>query len=185
MIIIRAKILALAFSSLICACLAQPAHAMTRAELDALVAAHAAANGVPVALVHRVIIRESKYNPGLIGKGGAMGLMQIKSPTARSLGYTGAPAGLLDAETNLTYAVRYLAGAYRLAGGDHNRAVSYYARGYYYAAKGKGKTIRALAMPAGESVVLVPVVATAAPTIAETPVVDTMPPLEEKREREP
>jgi soluble lytic murein transglycosylase-like protein len=105
------------------------------AEYDALVAAHAQANGVPEALVHRVIVRESRYQPGLVGRGGAIGLMQIKLATARSLGYTGDAAGLRDPETNLTYAVKYLAGAYRAANGDHNRAVHYYAAGYYYAAK--------------------------------------------------
>src|SRR5581483_1159335 len=84
-------------------------------ELDSLIAAHARANGIPESLVHRVIRRESGYNPHLVGSGGAMGLMQIKQATARGLGYTGSAAGLLDPETNLTYAVRYLAGAYRLA----------------------------------------------------------------------
>jgi soluble lytic murein transglycosylase-like protein len=62
-------------------------------------------------------------------------LMQIKLATARSLGYTGTAEGLRDPETNLTYAVKYLAGAYRAANGDHNRAVAYYAGGYYWAAK--------------------------------------------------
>jgi len=118
-----------------------------RGQIDALVRVHAAANGVPEALVHRVIIRESRYNPRLIGAGGAMGLMQIKTATARGVGYGGSAAGLLDPATNLTYGVRYLAGAYRLAGGDHDRAVSYYARGYYYAAKNRGKTVRELALP--------------------------------------
>src|ERR1700723_3517095 len=106
-----------------------------RAEYDALVATHAKANGVPEALVHRVIVRESRYQPGLVGRGGAIGLMQIKLATARSLGYTGDAAGLRDPNTNLTYAVKYLAGAYRAANGDHNRAVHYYAAGYYYVAK--------------------------------------------------
>lgn len=110
------------------------------AELRALIAQHAAANGVPEALVHRVIRRESNYNPRAVGRGGAMGLMQIKTATARSLGYAGGPSGLLDANTNLTYAVRYLGNAYRVAGGNHDRAVSYYANGYYYAAKRKGLT---------------------------------------------
>ncbi|MGC5083416.1 hypothetical protein, partial [Escherichia coli] len=41
-------------------------------------------------------------------------------------------------DTNLTYAVKYLAGAYQAAGGNHNRAVAYYAGGYYYAAKRQG-----------------------------------------------
>ncbi|WP_446705128.1 hypothetical protein, partial [Aeromonas veronii] len=31
--------------------------------------------------------------------------------------------------------VKYLAGAYRAANGDHARAVRYFAGGYYYAAK--------------------------------------------------
>ena len=93
------------------------------------------ANNVPEALVHRVIVRESKYHPGLVGRGGTIGLMQIKLPTARGLGYTGDAAGLRDPNTNLAWGIKYLAGAYRAANGDHNRAVRYYAGGYYYAAK--------------------------------------------------
>jgi soluble lytic murein transglycosylase-like protein len=106
-----------------------------RAQYDALVASHAQANGVPEALVHRVIVRESRYQPHLIGRGGTIGLMQIKLATARGLGYTGTAEGLRDPNTNLTYAVKYLAGAYRAANGNPNRAVGYYASGYYYAAK--------------------------------------------------
>jgi soluble lytic murein transglycosylase-like protein len=105
------------------------------AEYDALVATHAKANGVPEALVHRVIVRESRYQPGLVGRGGTIGLMQIKLATARGLGYTGDAAGLRDPNTNLTYAVKYLAGAYRVAKGDYDRAVHYFAAGYYYVAK--------------------------------------------------
>ena len=112
-----------------------PAEAQSRAQYEALVASHAMANNVPEALVHRVIVRESKYHPALIGRGGTIGLMQIKLATARGLGYTGTAEGLRDPETNLTYGVKYLAGAYRAANSDHNRAVHYYAAGYYYAAK--------------------------------------------------
>jgi soluble lytic murein transglycosylase-like protein len=101
MTFIRATIL-----SLVLAGVAQPAYSMTRAELEALAAAHAAANGVPIALMHRVILRESCYNPRIVCKGGAMGLMQIKPATERGVGYSGSAAGLLDPETNLTYAVR-------------------------------------------------------------------------------
>jgi soluble lytic murein transglycosylase-like protein len=106
-----------------------------RSQYEDLVAKHAQANGVPVALVHRVIVRESRYNAHLVGRGGTIGLMQIKLATARGLGYTGTAEGLRDPDTNLAYAVKYLAGAYRAAGGDHDRAVRYYAGGYYYAAK--------------------------------------------------
>ena len=105
--------------------------------LDALIASQAAANGLPVELVRRVIRRESGGNPRTVSKGN-YGLMQIKLATARAMGYRGDAAGLLDANTNMTYAVKYLAGAYRVAGGNADRAVHYYASGYYYAAKRKG-----------------------------------------------
>ncbi len=114
--------------------LAGNAHA-GHSEYDALIAAQAQANGVPEALVHRVILRESRYQPHLVGHCGCIGLMQIKLATARGLGYTGDAAGLRDPNTNLIYGVKYLAGAYRAAHGDHARAVHYYASGYYYAAK--------------------------------------------------
>ena len=109
--------------------------AQSRAQYDSMVASHARANNVPEALVHRVIVRESKYHPGLVGRGGTIGLMQIKLPTARGLGYTGDAAGLRDPDTNLAWGIKYLAGAYRAANGDHSRAMRYYASGYYYAAK--------------------------------------------------
>ncbi len=104
------------------------------AQYDAMVATHAKANNLPEALVHRVIVRESGYRPQLVSHGN-IGLMQIKLGTARGLGYTGTAEGLRDPETNLTWAVKYLAGAYRAASGDHKRAIHYYASGYYYAAK--------------------------------------------------
>ena len=111
------------------------AAAQQRAQFEALVATHARANNVPEALVHRVIVRESRYRPDLVGRGGTIGLMQIKLATARGLGYTGDAAGLRDPETNLTYGVKYLAGAWRAANSDHARAMHLYASGYYYVAK--------------------------------------------------
>lgn len=115
--------------------LSQGAHAQGRAQYDKLVATHAKANLVPEALVHRVIVRESKYKADLIGRGGTVGLMQIKLATARGVGYKGDAEGLRDPDTNLAYGVKYLAGAYRAAKGDHDRAVHYYASGYYQVAK--------------------------------------------------
>jgi soluble lytic murein transglycosylase-like protein len=124
----------------LCALLIAPAAGAKadQASLQSLISQHAAQNNVPEALVHRIVRRESNYNPGAVGRGGALGLMQIKYATARGMGYAGAPSGLLDANTNLTYAVRYLAGAYRVADGNLDRAVSYYANGFYYAAKRHG-----------------------------------------------
>ncbi len=85
--------------------LCPPAMAQQRTQYEAMVATHAQANLVPEALVHRVIVRESKYQPALIGRGGTIGLMQIKLATARSLGYTGSAEGLRDPETNLAYGI--------------------------------------------------------------------------------
>jgi len=111
--------------------------------LDAMIARHAAANGLPEALVHRVVTRESGYNPAARNRSGALGLMQIKYATARGVGYSGSASGLLDAETNLTYAVKYLAGAYQAAGGNANRAVAFYQTGYY----GRGVAVARRAAP--------------------------------------
>ena len=133
-------------SRLVVACAAivgaLPAAASDRATIDALVVQHARVHGVPEALVHRVIRRESGYNPRASSKGN-LGLMQIRYATARGMGYAGPASGLLDANTNLTYAVAYLANAYKVAGGNQDRAVSLYAGGYYYEAKRKG-LLRAL-----------------------------------------
>ena len=115
--------------------LSRDAHAQARAQYEKLVATHAKANLVPEALVHRVIVRESKYRPDLIGRGGTIGLMQIKLATARGVGYKGDSEGLRDPDTNLAYGTKYLAGAWRAAKGDHDRAVHYYASGYYHVAK--------------------------------------------------
>ncbi len=109
--------------------------------LDALIARHAAANNLPEDLLRRIIKRESGGNPRVVSRGN-YGLMQIKLATARSMGYSGGAAGLLDADTNMTYAAKYLAGAYHVAGGNTNRAVHYYAAGYYYAAKSRGLATR-------------------------------------------
>ena len=111
------------------------AQAQDRAAYETLVATHARANLVPEALVHRIIVRESKYHPDLVGRGGTIGLMQIKLATARGLGYAGDAQGLRDPDTNLAYGTKYLPGAYRAANGDHARAMHYYASGYYHAAR--------------------------------------------------
>jgi len=106
-------------------------------QLAALVAHHASANGVPPELAHRVIMRESRYNPAARNRA-YWGLMQISHATARGIGYRGPAQGLLDPNTNLRYGMAYLGNAYRVAGGDQNRAVRLYASGYYFEAKRKG-----------------------------------------------
>ena len=92
---------------------------------------------MPEELVHRMVRRESGYNPGA-RNGPYYGLLQIHPQTARTMGFRGEPAELLDAETNLKYAGKYLRGAYLVARGDHDRAEMWYAKGYYYEAKRMG-----------------------------------------------
>ncbi len=105
--------------------------------LRQLIVQYANENEVPVELVQRVIVRESTHRPGA-RNGPYYGLMQILPATARGMGYSGSPQGLLDAETNLKYAVKYLRGAYMVADGNQDAAVKWYSRGYYYEAKKKG-----------------------------------------------
>jgi soluble lytic murein transglycosylase-like protein len=107
------------------------------AELGAMISRQAQRHAVPEALIYRVIARESNFNSGL-RNGPNWGLMQIRESTARSMGFSGSVRNLLDPEINLTYAVAYLANAYRVAGGNQDRAIALYTHGYYYEAKRKG-----------------------------------------------
>jgi hypothetical protein len=108
-----------------------------RGTVDRLIAKYAAFYEVPETLVRRVVKRESNFNPRARNRV-YWGLMQIRHDTARGMGYQGSAQGLLDAETNLKYAVKYLRGAYLTANGNHDLAVRFYARGYYYDAKRRG-----------------------------------------------
>jgi hypothetical protein len=100
--------------------------------LDGMISQQASAAGVPLSLAERVVRRESGGNPRAMHAGN-YGLMQIRLGTARAMGYGGSAAGLLDPAVNMTYAMRYLAGAYRAAGGNESRAVGLYSRGYHAA----------------------------------------------------
>ena len=98
--------------------------------LRALVARHAAENGVPFALADAVVKIESGYNPRAANRSGALGLMQIKAQTARGQGFAGSASALLNPDTNLRFAMRYLATAYRLSGGDVCGTVMRYQQGH-------------------------------------------------------
>jgi soluble lytic murein transglycosylase-like protein len=141
----RRSLLVLTAGALLAACSRRSAPMASRndlypgetPELRALITASAADLQIPESLLHRIIQRESGYNPGA-RNGPYYGLMQILPQTARTMGYEGPPEGLLDAETNLRYAGRYLRGAWLVSGGDEEEAVGWYARGYYYEAKRLG-----------------------------------------------
>jgi soluble lytic murein transglycosylase-like protein len=105
-------------------------------DLNQLISKYAALYDVPESLVHHVVRRETNYNPSAVHRGN-WGLMQIRYNTARGLGYDGSPTGLLDADTNLKYAVKYLKGAWVVAEKDAKKADWLYRTGYYYEAKQK------------------------------------------------
>ena len=102
----------------------------SRDNIVAVVDKEARANGIPIALARAVVRIESNWNAGLTGRAGEVGLMQIKHQTAKGVGYTGSRAALYQPETNIKYGMRYLAGAYRLAGGDTCGTVLRYQGGH-------------------------------------------------------
>lgn len=127
----------LAFSlAALAACAQKPLeyHAGRTPAMDRLVDKYARLYDMPASLIHRVIQRESDYNAAA-RNGPYYGLMQILPQTAQTMGFSGPPSDLLDAETNLKYAAKYLRGAWLLSYGSQDKAVSWYARGYYYEAK--------------------------------------------------
>jgi soluble lytic murein transglycosylase-like protein len=113
------------------------AEAPSQGALSARISYYADVYGLPETLIRRSIQKESGFNPNRRA-GPYWGLMQLRLDTARSMGYRGPARGLLNADTNLNYAVAYLANAYVVAGGNPDRALALYARGYYWEARRKG-----------------------------------------------
>jgi soluble lytic murein transglycosylase-like protein len=108
---------------------AQPMAAAPEGLKD-IVRREAEANGVPVTLASAVVSIESRWNPKVTGSAGEVGLMQIKYPTARMIGYKGTRKALYDPATNIRWGMKYLAGAHKLAGGDLCHTVSKYQGGH-------------------------------------------------------
>ena len=103
-------------------------------ELRQLINKHADNYEVPRLLVHKVVQQESDYRPRA-RNGPYYGMMQILPATARGMGFQGKNEDLLDPDVNLTWAVKYLRGAWLVSDGNMDRAVMWYARGYYYEAR--------------------------------------------------
>lgn len=92
---------------------------------------------LPRSLLHRLAVRESTHRPWAMNRP-YYGLLQILPATARSMGFDGEPKELLDADTNLKYAGKYLRGAWLISDGSQDQAVKHYSRGYYFEAKRRG-----------------------------------------------
>ena len=101
-----------------------------RNDYRGIVEREAQAQGLPPSLVDAIMAVESSYNPSVIGFDGEIGLMQVMLPTARMLGFSGTSAELANPETNIHFGARYLAGAWRLAGGDLCTAAMKYRAGH-------------------------------------------------------
>jgi len=87
-------------------------------------------NGVPFEMVDAVMAVESAYDPAARGDAGEVGLMQVLPSTAAMLGFEGSREALGSPQVNIAYGARYLARAWRLAGGDICTAVMKYRAGH-------------------------------------------------------
>lgn len=95
-----------------------------------IISHYASSYGVPVNLAQAVVRVESNYDPTRRGKAGEIGLMQIKLPTARMLGYSGSAKGLYNPETNIQYGLKYLAMAQSLGDGTTCQTLLRYNAGH-------------------------------------------------------
>lgn len=84
---------------------AQSGRPPARIEAEYYVTAYARHYRVPVALVRAIVARESNWQPCLISKKGAVGLMQLMPATAKRLGVT----DRCNLDQNIYGGVRYLA----------------------------------------------------------------------------
>ncbi len=89
----------------------------------------AAANKVPLWLAVGVGWVESKYQPGLRGTHGVVGLMQVMPSTARFQGYRGPPEKLLEPETNIIWGMKELGWDWAKSGGNPCLAIAKYKGG--------------------------------------------------------
>lgn len=96
----------------------------------AVVRKEAEAQGLPPEIADAVATVESGWRADAVGSVGEIGLMQVRPATAAMLGHEGGTLGLFDPEVNARYGVRYLAQAWRLAGGDLCRALMKYRAGH-------------------------------------------------------
>ena len=105
--------------------------ARTRATLNAIVTEAAVKHSVPPQLATALVLVESGFNSFALSAGN-YGLMQIRCPTARGVGFRGDCRELLDPFVNVEYGMRYLAQALEQSHGDWCNAATMYNRGLGY-----------------------------------------------------
>ncbi len=94
-------------------------------ESEYYVATYAQHYRVPVALVHAIVERESNWQPCVVSRKGAVGLMQLMPATARRLGV----GDRCNLDQNISGGVRYLAWLMRLFHDDLRLVVAAYYAG--------------------------------------------------------
>ena len=110
--------------SAISICWAQSPKPQTRMESEYYVAAYAQHYRVSVALVRAIVERESNWQPCVVSRKGAVGLMQLMPATARRLGV----GDRCNLDQNISGGVRYLAWLIRQFHNDLRLvAAAYYA----------------------------------------------------------
>jgi soluble lytic murein transglycosylase-like protein len=100
-------------------------HALTPAQIDALVATASHEQDVPPGLIRAVLMSESAGNPSAVSNAGAEGLMQVMPGTAAGCGI-GNP---FDPQQNVACGSRYLRGLLTRYHGDVTLAVAAYNAG--------------------------------------------------------
>lgn len=90
-----------------------------------MIKAAAELNKLPVALVHAVITAESAYQPKVISKAGAVGMMQLMPATAERYGVKDSK----DAEANIAGGTKYLRDLLKMFDNDTKLAVAAYNAG--------------------------------------------------------
>jgi hypothetical protein len=106
-----------------------PARAAVRALIEKEVA-KLDKTKLPAEIAEAVVFVESRYDSGVVGRAGEIGLMQVMPETAAMLGFKGSNAELAKPEINVHYGVIYLAEAWRLAQGDLCKALMKYRAGH-------------------------------------------------------
>jgi len=101
-----------------------------RVAFRAFAACEAMARNLPAEFALAVMEIESFFDPEARGGDGEVGLMQVMPATARLMGFRGTLDELAEPRTNIALGVRYLAGAFRLAGGDLCTTVMKYRAGH-------------------------------------------------------
>ena len=102
----------------------QPMHAK-KALYNRIIDDAARSNGLDSALLHAVISVESRYDPKIVSRAGAVGLMQLMPETARRYGVTDS----YDAVQNLHGGAKYLRDLLRLFNNDVSLALAAYNAG--------------------------------------------------------